>query len=507
MRTPAEEVGLMGQRLANRVQHALDRIPTDHMIELLGAIHDAAAIRHLAYQRDGVTETLRLLACPLTLRPDQLGYTHYISQTVLNCLKRLPDLYFAVPRVREILRVTDVEEGWLRDCWTPSLRESNPVFARLDAVVDYTTAMWKDSIKFMEPNLSGIGGLHIAPTAMSILADLVVPALLTQDPSIRLQLPDDIRQLLLQDLLEHLEIVGRRGGRIVLVDPKYAAEGPDEPDALAAYFRERHGIDVLHADVSELRLRGDDVYYGDALVDLAYRDASVLDLMDAADEGVDIAPMRTLLRQNRVVSSIAAELDQKSCFEVFTDPELSERYLTVEERHVMRRHVLWTRVVSDRRTVSPEGAQIELLAYTRMERESLVLKPNRNYGGEGVLVGPSATQGAWEAAIERALGDEERWVVQQVASIPVKSFHVLEADRLHVEPFYVVMGFAPTRYGVALVARASQQDVVNVALNGGMCAAMVSAKALHGVGVMDMTARGVETIGAPAHFLQNARPT
>jgi hypothetical protein len=41
------------------------------------------------------------------------------------------------------------------------------------------------------------------------------------------------------------------------------------------------------------------------------------------------------------------------------------------------------------------------------------------------------------------------------------------------------MGFAPSRYGVAMVARASQRPVVNVAQQGGMCAVMVSAKALH----------------------------
>ena len=481
MYTPAEEVGLLGLRLATRVQHALDRIPPGELVELMRTIRRTATRRHLAYQRGGVTETIRLLPCPLTLRPDQLGYTHYISETVLNCIKRLPDLYIEVPEVREILRVTPIEEEWLRDCWTPAHREANPVFARLDAVVDYTTALWKDSIKFMEPNLSGIGGLHIGPTAMGLLADLVVPALMGQDPSIRLQLADDIRELLLQELLEHLEASGRPEGQIVFVDPKYAGDGPDEPEALVDYYRERHGLSVLHADVSELRLRDDEVWYGDRRVDLAYRDASVLDLMDLAEEGVDVTPMRALLRQNRVVSSITAELDQKSCFEVFTDPELARRFLTVEECQVMRRHVLWTRLVSDRRTVSPAGERVDLLEYARNERESLVLKPNRSYGGEGVLVGPTATQSEWESAIDRVLVDEDRWVVQQVAPIPVKSFHVLdEADRLHVEPFYIVMGFAPTRYGVGLVTRASQRPVVNVALQGGMCAVMVSAKALHG---------------------------
>ena len=471
----------MGHRLASRVQHALDRIPGDRMVELLRSMDRMAGDRHLAYQRHGVTETIRLLPCPLTLRPDQLGYTHYVAETVLNCIKRLPDLYWSVPEVREILRIGPIEEEWLRECWTPAHREANPVFARLDAVVVYATAMWMDSIRFMEPNLSVIGGLHIGPTAVGILADVVVPALLAQDPTIRLQLPDDIRELLLQELLEHLEAIGRPEGQIVLVDPKYALDGPDEPDALAAFFSERHHMPVLHADASELRLRGDEVYYGDARVDVAYRDASVLDLIELADEGVDVAPMRELLRQNRVVSSISAELDQKSCFEVFTDPDLAERFLTVEERQVMRRHVLWTRIVSDRRTVAPDGSRVELLEFARRERESLVLKPNRMYGGEGVVMGPTATTGAWQSALDAALADAERWVVQQLASIPVKSFHVLDdGDRVHIEPFYVVMGFAPTRYGVALVARASQQSVVNVAQHGGMCAAMVSAQALSG---------------------------
>jgi hypothetical protein len=480
MYTPAEEIGLSGQRLAARVQEAIDRIPEEAMISLMRAIRREAEERHLVYQRDGVDEIIRLLPCPITLRPDQLGYTHYVSQTVLNAMKRLPDLYFEVPEVREILRVTPIEEEWLRECWTPAHREANPMFSRLDAVVDYSTAEWKDSIKFMEPNLTGIGGLHIAPTSMEVLADLVVPALLEQDSTIRLQLAEDIRDLLLQDLLEHLDAIGRPEGQIVLVDPKYSVDGPDEMEALVQYYRERYGITLLHADASELKLRGDEVYYGDARVDLVYRDASVLDLVDLASEGVDIMPMRTLLRQNRVVSSIAAELDQKSCFEVFTDPVLADKFLTEAEQQVMRRHVLWTRILSDRNSTAPNGKSVNLLEYARKNRESLVLKPNRSYGGEGVLVGPGVEQSEWESAIDRALADtNDRWVMQETARIPVKSFHVLDDSRLHVQPFYVVMGIAPSHYGVAMLVRASQRTVVNIAQQGGTCAVMVSAKALH----------------------------
>jgi uncharacterized circularly permuted ATP-grasp superfamily protein len=141
--------------------------------------------------------------------------------------------------------------------------------------------------------------------------------------------------------------------------------------------------------------------------------------------------------------------------------------------------VLWTRLLGARHTTSAVGERVDLLEHARTERESLVLKPNRSYGGDGVLVGHGVTQGAWEAALESSLADEQRWVLQQTATIPVKSFHVLDdADRLHVEPFYVVLGFAPSRYGVAMLARASQREVVNVAQHGGLCAVMVSASPL-----------------------------
>lgn len=355
------------------------------------------------------------------------------------------------------------------------------MFSRLDAVVDYSIAEWKDSIKFLEPNLTGIGGLHMAPTSMEVLADLVVPALLAQDSTIRLQLAEDIRELLLQDLLEHLDAIGRPEGQIVLVDPKYSIDGPDEMQAVIEYYQEHYGTTLLHADASELRLRGDEVYYGDTKIDLAYRDASVLDLIDMDKEGIDIAPMRALLKQNRVVSSIAAELDQKSCFEVVTDPAIADRFLTAEEQSVMRRHVLWTRLVSDRKTTSPDEDQIDLLEFIRKDRASFVLKPNRSYGGEGVVVGHATDQGKWESAIEFALRDDtDRWVVQQAAHIPVKSFHVMDdAGQVSLEPFNVVMGLAPSHFGVAMMVRASQSEVVNIAQHGGLCAVMVSAKALH----------------------------
>jgi hypothetical protein len=475
MLTPAEEHGLAGLALASRVQHALYRLAPGELAGVIERLRAGALADHVVYLHEGDIEPIRILPAPITILPDQLAYVHHVTLTVQNALKRLPALYLSDFSVREILRLPDAEEAWLRECWGTSQEEHNPVFGRLDALVDFTSPMWKESLRFVEPNLMGIGGLHIVPACERLIETIVVPALRSGDMELDLAAGKDIRELLTAVLLEHMGAIGSGPG-VCFVEPKYAGNGPDEQALLARYLRERHGLTVMHADPSELVLRKGAVWYEGQRVDLAYRDYGVVDLLELAEEGVDVEPMRVLLRENRVVSSIAADLDQKACWEVLTDPRLCHQYFTPEERQIFERHILWTRVLSDRRTVLPDGRQGQLLDYARTHHEALVLKPNRAYGGDGIVIGPAVTRDEWDAALAAALGDpDDRWVVQQVATIPVREFPVVGPDgAVHVEPFYTVMGFAAGDDGVAILARASQKQVVNVAQHGGLCGVLVS---------------------------------
>jgi hypothetical protein len=474
MLTPAEALGLSGLALASRVNKALYTFPDAELAELAGRLRQEALARGLIYMRDGSPEPISIMLRPITVLPDQLVYLRSVSLTILNALKRLPELYLRDPAVRAALRLPADEEAWFHDCWAAVSRESDPVFGRLDAVVDFTSPMWKDSLKFVEPNLTGVGGLHMIPTAEAMIADIVAPALRKVDPLLELEPGNDIRELLMQDVFDHLEAIGRPRNVIAFLEPTHSGSGPDEQEALVRYYHDRYGLRVLHADPAELTRRGDEVYLATEALDVAYRDYEMRDLVALEREGVDVRPVRALFRQNRVVSSVTGDFDQKSCFEVLTDPELTRLYFHPEERQVFRRHILWTRVLSDRRTTLPDGTQGDLLPFIRREREHLVLKPNRSYGGVGVAIGPSLSQADWEQVIELALADPDRWVAQRLASLPVGEFPIVGPDgSVSLEPFHLVMGFAVNRYGISTLARASQKQVVNVAQHGGLCAVMV----------------------------------
>jgi hypothetical protein len=489
--TPAEEIGLSGYQLASRVRKAFHSLPDAEIAELMEQVREESGRRHVVYLRDGQAEVVSLFPLPLTALPDQLSYLHFVSLTVQNALKRLPEIYFEDAAVREVLQLPPEEEAWLTECWGESQRENNPIFGRLDAVIDFTSPMWKNSLRFMEPNMSGIGGLYLVPTSERVIAELVLPRLAGQDRDLHLELAPDIRELLMQAIRDHLEAIGRPARNICFVEAKYAGSGIDEQEDLARYFHDQYGLKVMHADPRELALDGEEVTYGGDVVDLIYRDYGVTDLLLLKRQGVDVQPMRSLFKQNRVISSIAAELDQKACWEVFTDPKIAERHYSSDERQIFRRHILWTRIVSDRKTTTPDGRQRDLLEFARQERETLVLKPNRAYGGEGVMIGPAVSQAEWEAAIDGSVADPSRWVVQQLASIPVSEFPVVGPDgRVHSEPFHVVLGFAPSQDGVAILGRASQKQVVNVAQRGGMCVVFIGRHAGRLHGPADQPARG-----------------
>jgi hypothetical protein len=91
--------------------------------------------------------------------------------------------------------------------------------------------------------------------------------------------------------------------------------------------------------------------------------------------------------------------------------------------------VPWTRRVREGPT-SRHGQPIaDLAAYITLRRHELVLKPNDEYGGKGVVLGWTVDDHDWEQAVRVAL--TRSYVVQEAVPVPRETFPVaLEGVRL-----------------------------------------------------------------------------
>ena len=91
-------------------------------------------------------------------------------------------------------------------------------------------------------------------------------------------------------------------------------------------------------------------------------------------------------------------LHKKASLAVLSD-ERNAALFDADERAAIAAHIPWTRVVEERRTDFDGSRGRPGRRSSREHRERLVLKPNDDYGGAGIVLGWEVDDAAWEAAI------------------------------------------------------------------------------------------------------------
>src|SRR5262249_52394743 len=122
-------------------------------------------------------------------------------------------------------------------------------------------------------------------------------------------------------------------------------------------------------------------------------------------------------------------LFKKASLAVLSD-ERNAGMFTPEQRAAIAKHIPWTRVLEERKTVAADGSEIDLIEWTRANKDTLVLKPNDDYGGHGITLGWTVDQTKWEAAVNVAL--ETPHVVQRKVRLPYEPFAGFENGSLHI---------------------------------------------------------------------------
>src|SRR5205814_1358342 len=71
-----------------------------------------------------------------------------------------------------------------------------------------------------------------------------------------------------------------------------------------------------------------------------------------------------------------------------------------------------------------DGSEIDLVPWMAANKDRLVLKPNDDYGGKGIVLGWTVDQRAWDTAVQTAL--EAPYVVQQKVKLPFEAYPSFE---------------------------------------------------------------------------------
>ncbi len=90
------------------------------------------------------------------------------------------------------------------------------------------------------------------------------------------------------------------------------------------------------------------------------------------------------------------------------------------ERAAVRAHVPWTRLVRPGPTTFAGGYVRDLIEFIEGNRERLVLKPNDEYGGSGVLLGWETSVARWREGL--AAAQHSPWVVQERVPVPAEEY-------------------------------------------------------------------------------------
>jgi hypothetical protein len=145
--------------------------------------------------------------------------------------------------------------------------------------------------------------------------------------------------------------------------------------------------------------------------------------------------------------------------------------LSEEERAAVRAHVPWSRHLRPGPSSYQGDAVPDLMDFVLHNRERLVLKPNDEYGGSGVLLGWEASEEQWRAGL--AAAGRGPWIVQERVPLPVEEYPTwsagggLQISQRYVDSDPCVFGPPGAVEAVGCLTRIAATSLLNVSAGGG----------------------------------------
>ena len=225
------------------------------------------------------------------------------------------------------------------------------------------------------------------------------------------------------------------------------------------------GIEAVIDDPRRCTYRNGRLHTAEGPIDVIYKRVLVTELVETC--GVEHDVVRAV-RDGAVcmVDGFHCKvLHKKASLAVLSD-EANAGLFDAADLAAIADCIPWTRVVAERRTTHA-GRAVDLVPFVHEQRERLVLKPNDDYGGKGIVLGWTVDAAQWAKAVEVALASPH--IVQEKVAIPTEPYpswvggSVQVLDRMFDTSPFVTNG----DYMEGILTRLSTAALLNVTAGGG----------------------------------------
>lgn len=356
---------------------------------------------------------------PLFHTEPEYYYLQERTALILSVFRKLTAAMLADSKLRGQVYLDSDEEQLIR---IPTGYQTNIPTARLDSFFARSTT-GKHSLNYIEFNGESPAGMAYN----DVLAELFLETPLMQRFEERYDIaPLDVRPHALDALLRiYYQWRGNQSKLPDLAIVDWAGvPTTSEFHLFQAYFAE-HGIEATICTPDDLDFHNGKLYAGEREIDFVYKRVLTTELL--SKYRLD-HPIIDALRAGAICMAnpfTCKLVHKKASFAVASD-ERNAHLFSAAEREAVRQHIPWTRTVEERYTFDKNDKKIDLLPWASDHKDRLVLKPNDEYGGKGVLIGWETEQSEWESALEAALGEPS--IVQERAEIAYEDFPRIDAN-------------------------------------------------------------------------------
>ncbi|MCU0515036.1 MAG: circularly permuted type 2 ATP-grasp protein [Anaerolineae bacterium] len=237
-----------------------------------------------------------------------------------------------------------------------------------------------------------------------------------------------------------------------------------EHEIIRQYF-EQQGIVTRLGDPRALEYRAGHLWLDDFRIDLIYKRVLYSELVERM--GLD-NPVLRAVREGAVyiTNSPACKLMAKKASLAFLSDDRQRHLFTARQLAAIDESIPWTRVVAERST-QYRGQTVDLVPFIVDNQSRLVLKPNDDYGGRGVVLGWDCSGETWQQTLQLALN--EPYVVQERVPVVERHFPAMLHGTLDISPRFVdadpYVFHGSEVYGV--LTRLSSRAILNVTAGAG----------------------------------------